>query len=575
MATLSEMKPIKTKKAKKDKKRALSPSDASEEELKAAKKARKAAKKAAAAAANANALSTSSSDGATDVARPPTPTKNYSVDNLPALARAKVRDASDEKETSAPADERPDPAELAAFFAHGGDVDASVARWLTKHEVKVHDSASPTTACLAFDDAPFPKPLVTLLNRQGFAEPSAVQGAAWPIASRGLDLLAIAKTGSGKTLAFLLPALALAAEHKNSSRGSPLALCMSPTRELALQICAEATKFGAAVGCRAVAVYGGAPKWAQASQLQRGCELIIATPGRMLDMLDMHNKGGNPVTSLASAKVLILDEADRMLDMGFEKDIRQIAECMPADRRTMLFTATWPKNVQKIAADLLKPDRVKITVGNGGDKLTANKAVTQTVKVIEAREKWTEFLKLMEEYKKDGPRHGQRVMIFCNTKKDVNGIGEHLWNEGYAADTVSGDRTQREREAVIAAFRRGSTTMVVCTDVAARGIDVQGVEAVVNYDFPRDACDDYIHRIGRTGRAGAKGVAHTLFTRQDGRFAKELTRILEDADQTVPDELRALAASSRDGGGGGFQKKPWRGGGGRGGGRGGGGFRKW
>ena len=467
MASVTEMKTMKAKKEKKDKKRALSPSnDGGADDEKAAKKAKKASKKAAAAAA---ALQSSEPDVSnSDVpVRPLTPTKNFSVDDLAALAKLK-ENAKEAKKQSKSHDDAPG--------ADASDGDATE-RWLLENEVKVHDSSVAVTISLDFASAPFPKTLLTLLSKQGFPSPSAVQGAAWPVAMRGTDVLAIAKTGSGKTLGYLLPALSLAAEHKHASKGSPLALCMSPTRELALQINAEAQKFGQPLGCRSVAVYGGAPKWGQASQLQRGCEIIIATPGRMLDMLDMHNKGGNAITNLALCRILILDEADRMLDMGFEKDIRQIVQCMgaSAERQTMLFTATWPKSVQRIAADLLKSDRVKITVGNGGDKLTANKAVTQNVKVIEQRDKWTELLALMAEYKEGAPLFGKRVMIFCNTKKDVNGIGQHLWNEGYSADTVSGDRSQREREAVIAAFRKGTTTMVVCTDVAARGIDVTGV----------------------------------------------------------------------------------------------------
>jgi ATP-dependent RNA helicase DDX5/DBP2 len=559
MATEFDTKPMKLKK---DKKRALD--GVSDDDAKAAKKARKAAKAAKKAAAALQSTPTNSDSG--DVPdRPSTPTKNFSVDNLAALAKLKenAKEAKKKSGGSSAADDSGD-----------GSASDAQSKWLVDNEVKIHDSAVETKVCLDFNAAPFPKTLITLLNKQGFPSPSAVQGAAWPVSMTGTDVLAIAKTGSGKTLGYLLPALTIAAEHKHASKGSPLALCMSPTRELALQINQEAQKFGQPLGCRSVAVYGGAPKWGQASQLQRGCEIIIATPGRMLDMLDMHNKGGNPITNLNQCRVLILDEADRMLDMGFEKDIMQIVQCMGAasERQTLLFTATWPKSVQRIASNLLKPDRVKITVGNGGDKLTANKAVTQNVKVIEGRDKWPELLKLMEEYKEGGPMHNKRVMIFCNTKKDVNGIGQHLWDEGYAADTVSGDRGQREREAVIAAFRRGTTTMVVCTDVAARGIDVTDVAAVINYDFPRDACDDYIHRIGRTGRAGASGVAHTLFTRQDGRYAKELVQILTDADQNVSDALKQLA--QQGGGGGGYQKKPWRGGGGRGGGR-GGGFKRW
>jgi ATP-dependent RNA helicase DDX5/DBP2 len=272
MAALTEMKKEKKSKGEKkeavSKKRERSPSaeDTPDELAKAVKRAAKKAKKAAASAATPG-------DGDDDA--PPTPTKNFSVDNLAGLA------GKDDKGAEKGATKK---GELAAFFAHG-DVAKQTAGWLTEHEVTVHDSGSATKICLDFGAAPFDAPLVKLLQQQGFAGPSAVQGAAWPMAADGRDILAIAKTGSGKTLAFLLPALTVCAANMKTSKGAPVTLIMSPTRELALQIAAEAAKFGKPMGCRSVAVYGGAPKWAQASQLQRGVELIVATPGRMMDML--------------------------------------------------------------------------------------------------------------------------------------------------------------------------------------------------------------------------------------------------------------------------------------------------
>ena len=263
-------KPKKEKKEKKrEKKRERSPSSDPDEAAKAARKAAKKAKKEAAAVAAA-----AVSAAADDMDAPPTPTKCMSVDDLAALAK---RSADDAKAATKKA-------ELDAFFKHG-DVAVETSDWLTKHEVAIHDSGGIVKVCMGFDDAPFDGPMLSLLKQQGFPSPSAVQGAGWPIARAGRDLLAVTKTGSGKTLGFLLPALTACAANKANAKGKPTALVMSPTRELALQIASEAAKFGRPVGCRSVAVYGGAPKWAQASQLQRGVELVVATPGRMLDML--------------------------------------------------------------------------------------------------------------------------------------------------------------------------------------------------------------------------------------------------------------------------------------------------
>ena len=457
-------------------------------------------------------------------------------------------------------DDLKDPAESSAAFMKANDI-------------TIHDSTA-QECCTELAAAPFPKPLVDLLTKQGFSKPSAVQGATWPLAMAGRDVLAVAKTGSGKTLGFLLPALSRCHAGRGQSNGKPMCLVMAPTRELALQIQGEAKKFGASIGCRSVAVYGGAPKWSQASELQRGCEIVIATPGRMMDMLDLHGTSwSGPSTSLAACEMLVLDEADRMLDMGFEKDIRTIVAEIPKGRQTFLFTATWPKAVQRVAEDLLGASQCKVTVGSGGDKLTANKNVTQNVKVVAPSEKWDAFVSLIAPFKAGGEMAGRRIIIFANTKKDVNAIGEYCWNEHFACDTLSGDRTQDQRERVIKKFQSGAVTMVIATDVAARGLDIKGIERVINYDYPPGdgGSEDYIHRIGRTGRAGATGVADTLFTYTDSKHARELVRILTDAGQAISPELADLAQKGFGGGrshhGG---RNKGRGGGGKGWGKGGG-----
>ena len=357
--------------------------------------------------------------------------------------------------------------------------------FLAQHEITIHDPSAPPP-CMSFDSAPFPAQLIKILNAQPFTTPSPVQAATWPLAVTGRDCLSIAKTGSGKTLGFMLPAIARSLASTGNRTVGPTVLIMAPTRELALQIKDEADKFGRPVGIQSVAVYGGAPKWKQTQELQRGADIVVATPGRMMDMLDLHGTaGGWPSTSLERCSVVVLDEADRMLDMGFEKDIRAIFAVLPAQHQTLFFTATWPKEVQRVAADLLSDTKVMVTVGNGGQKLTANKSVTQLVQVLENRDKWAAFEALTASYAPGGADDGKRVIIFANTKRDVNMIGDVLWERlGACVDTISGDRGQRERERTIAAFRDGSVTVVVATDVAARGLDVKGIERVINYDFP-------------------------------------------------------------------------------------------
>eukprot|EP00933_Yihiella_yeosuensis_P053961 TRINITY_DN52289_c0_g1_i1.p1 TRINITY_DN52289_c0_g1~~TRINITY_DN52289_c0_g1_i1.p1 ORF type:complete len:486 (-),score=43.55 TRINITY_DN52289_c0_g1_i1:97-1554(-) len=430
---------------------------------------------------------------------------------------------------------------------------AAVAAFIREHDITFHDAGTEDSdfplCCISFDKAPFPTQIKKMLFAQ-FKVPSPIQAASWGLAAAGRDVLAIAKTGSGKTLAFLLPAIAKCDREKadrDKGSSSPICLIMAPTRELATQICSEAVKFGqqSMLGCRAVAIYGGAPKSAQVSALRKGCELIVATPGRMKDMLDIRGNGYSAETDLEQCSMLILDEADRMLDMGFEKEIRDIVWQIPSStaHQTLMYSATWPTEIQQIASELLT-NPAMVTVGRGGEKLTANKSVTQNIHVVGGGQcKLDELVKLLETFRApNGSDCKKKLIIFANMKKDVKWLTNHCRKLGFNVDCISGDRTQSQREDVLKRFRDGTLKIVVATDVCGRGLDIEGIDRVINYDFPGP--EDYIHRIGRTGRAGKKGRADSFFTESDKLHAKELIRILTDAGQVIPPALGKLTSQS-------------------------------
>ena len=412
--------------------------------------------------------------------------------------------------------------------------DDDISDYLAAHEIVIHEEGAPPP-CRSLRNAPFPAPLIRVLESQGFTEPSPVQAAAWPIAVSGRDVLAIAKTGSGKTLGFLLPVLAKCMIEKKEANGGPIGVIMAPTRELALQIHAEAVKFGRGANCRAVAVYGGTARDRQVRALQQGCELIIGTPGRIKDVLDTRGGGRDAVCDVSHMSQLVLDEADRMLDMGFEADIRAIVWRCFENRahQTSLFSATWPPDVQGIANDLLT-NPVKVTVGSGGYKLTANKSVTQRVHVITHSQRMQKFEELIQPFTKGGKDAGKRVIVFANMKFMVKKLTQYCKSKGMSAESMSGDRSQSQRESTVRKFKDGRVTVVIATDVAARGLDIKGIERVINYELPLTDFQDYVHRIGRTGRAGATGEADSLFTESDRKYSTELIRIMKEAGQEVP-----------------------------------------
>ncbi|KAM0936950.1 putative RNA helicase [Dioscorea sansibarensis] len=371
------------------------------------------------------------------------------------------------------------------------------------------------------------------VHHAGFSAPTPIQAQSWPIALSGRDIVAIAKTGSGKTLGYLLPGFIHIKHHRNNPRMGPTVLVLSPTRELATQIQEEAMKFGRSSRISSACLYGGAPKGPQLRDIDRGVDVVVATPGRLNDILEMKR------VSLRQVSYLVLDEADRMLDMGFEPQIRKIVKEIPARRQTLMFTATWPKEVRKIAADLLV-NPVQVNIGNI-DALVANKAITQYIEVITPMEKQRRLEQILR-----SQEPGSKVIIFCSTKRMCDQLARTLTRQ-FGAAAIHGDKSQSERDWVLNSFRTGKSPILVATDVAARGLDIKDIRVVINYDFPTGV-EDYVHRIGRTGRAGATGVSHTFFCEQDAKHASDLVKVLEGASQRVPSELRDMVARGVYGG---------------------------
>jgi len=420
----------------------------------------------------------------------------------------------------------------------------------------------------------FPMEIVAALKKQGYEKPTPIQAFSWTIALTGRDIVAIAKTGSGKTCSFLLPALTRIKKNGGPQKApemelvngrwkpgavKPTSIVLAPTRELAIQINDECTKFCPAVKAKCVVLYGGAAKGDQLRALRGGADIVVATPGRINDFLDPPPGFSAPV-SASSATYVVLDEADRMLDMGFEPQIKKIIKLCPHARQTLFYSATWPKAVQKIAANFTtKP--IQVSIGEGGTgKLTANKLITQVVQVCTEDEKFDNCMQAMGELQEK-----DTCIVFCGTKRRCDFLDRKLRQSGiHSCGAIHGDKDQYEREKSLDNFRKGRGNVLVATDVAARGLDIPGVAMVLIYDFP-GAVEDYVHRIGRTGRAGKTGIAHTLFTKEDAQQARELVQIMEGADQMVPPELQALVRTKGGGGGGGGRWSGGRGRGGRGG----------
>jgi ATP-dependent RNA helicase DDX5/DBP2 len=382
-------------------------------------------------------------------------------------------------------------------------------------------------------------------------------------------MIGIAETGSGKTLAFLLPAIIHINAQTPLRRGDGcICLVLAPTRELAMQIETECQKFCASSRIRTTCLYGGVPKGPQIRALNYGCEIVIATPGRLIDLLEIG------VTNLKRVTYLCLDEADRMLDMGFEDQVRKICGQIRPDRQTLFFSATWPYAIQHLAQDLCRSEAPPMHVTIGSQSLKANKSITQHVEILyesgyELEQRKSELLEQIL-----GQMGQQKLMIFSQTKRGCDKLAQQIrWNR-HNADSIHGDKKQEDRDWVLQKFRNGQINILVATDVAARGLDVKDVTCVINYDMPSNI-EDYVHRIGRTGRAGAKGEAVSFFSvTENAKMGRDLINIIQSADQQVPQELWACGGNQKSNGRGKGKGKRYGGGGGKGfGGGKGGGFR--
>lgn len=372
-----------------------------------------------------------------------------------------------------------------------------------------------------------------------FKTPTPIQSAAWPFLLSGRDVIGVAETGSGKTLAFGVPCIRSIA-NSTRTKGSPArAVIISPTRELAAQIHNQIENLASPAHLSTVCVYGGVPKDPQRLALKTA-HVIVATPGRLNDLIEEGS------AALGNVNYVVLDEADRMLDKGFEDEIRKIiATTTTAGRQTLMFTATWPPSVRTLASTFTRtPVHISIGADNPTGQLRANANITQRVEVVDPRHKEARLLHLLRQHQGPGPKPHDRVLVFCLYKKEAARIETLLRARGMHAAAIHGDMTQDKRTAALAAFKTGACPLLVATDVAARGLDIPAVKAVINVTFPLTV-EDYVHRIGRTGRAGAGGLAVTLFTERDKALSGGLVNVLRAAGQEVPEELLRFGTTVR------------------------------
>ncbi|KAI8825225.1 P-loop containing nucleoside triphosphate hydrolase protein [Fimicolochytrium jonesii] len=381
--------------------------------------------------------------------------------------------------------------------------------------------------CISFAHFGFDDALVNVVRKLGYTEPTGIQRQAVPVALSGRDMIGIAKTGSGKTAAFVWPMLVHIMDQRELEKGEgPIGLILAPTRELAHQIYIETKKYAKAYGLNCACVYGGASKSDQFKDLRSPVEILVATPGRLLDLIKMK------ATNLRRVSYLVLDEADRMFDLGFEPQVRSLCTAVRPDRQTLLFSATMRKRVERLARDVLT-DPVRISIGAQN---AANADITQHIHVLpDDTYKWAWLTSHLPAFTAEGS-----VLVFIGRKAGVDALTDSLQGARVECAKLHGDMMQADRDRVVREFKAGKFKLLVCTDVAARGLDIKSVRTVINYDAPKDI-ETHIHRIGRTGRAGTKGDAHTLITQSEDRFAAELVRNLEESGVAVQSDVMGVA----------------------------------
>ncbi len=374
------------------------------------------------------------------------------------------------------------------------------------------------------------QPILRAISDEGYTTPTPIQSKAIRPLLEGRDLLGVAQTGTGKTAAFALPLLhRLAGAPGNPQRNKPRALILAPTRELAGQINDSLRTYGRHLDLRTAVIFGGVSARPQIQALARGIHVLVATPGRLLDLM---NQGH---VRLDAVEVFILDEADRMLDMGFIRDVKKIVAAVPAQRQTALFSATMPHSVQSLASGLLR-DPVRVEAAPAA---TPVEKVEQKIFFVPKDKKRA----LLSELLKD--KAIERVLIFTRTKHGANRVAKHLLQNGVSSDAIHGNKAQNARQRALDGFRSGNIRALVATDIAARGIDVDGVTHVINFELPNEP-ESYVHRIGRTARAGAAGIAISFCDHEERAYLRDIEKTIRQSIPVVEDHPHHAAEIAND-----------------------------
>jgi superfamily II DNA/RNA helicase len=423
---------------------------------------------------------------------------------------------------------------------------------LRENQIKLLGSNVPPCA-LSWEELNLPVEIQRVVGINEWTSPTPIQSVSVPVGLKGRDLIGIAKTGSGKTGAFVVPAMVHIMRQVPMQRGDgPIVLVLSPTRELAQQTSEVSSKFASAIRVGECCVFGGAGRNPQMMQLRRSPAIVVACPGRLIDFLE------SGAISLERVSFLVLDEADRMLDMGFEEQIRKIIGRITQERQTLMFSATWPKDVRQLATDFLV-DPIHMIIG--ASELTTNSSIKQ---VIERVEEWEKLTKCCEFLVKNPEA---KVLIFTKTKRSADDLADNLTGKKLYAWSIHGEKPQSARDFVLGKFKQSKSGILVATDVASRGLDVTDIDIVVNFDFPGDI-ESYIHRIGRTARGTKTGLSLSYFTDENKNLSRKLVKVMTQAQQEIPDWLMKMASVTprgasrqggyfgRGGGGGHYDRRP-------------------
>ena len=406
---------------------------------------------------------------------------------------------------------------------------------------------------MSFDSLGLSAEILRAVSEQGYSEPTPVQKQAIPLILEGRDLLAGAQTGTGKTAGFTLPLLQLLSQRPGKSARKPRALVLTPTRELAAQIGENVEAYGRHLSLKSTVIFGGVKINPQIDRLRRGVDILVATPGRLLDHV------GQKTLDLSAVEILVLDEADRMLDMGFIHDIKKVLALLPRKRQNLLFSATYNSTIRQLADGLLdNPAQVEVAQRN-----TTAERVSQRVHPVDKARK-RELLSWLI-----GDGEWRQVLVFTRTKHGANRLAEQLGKDGISAAAIHGNKSQGARTKALAGFKQGDIRVLVATDIAARGLDIDQLPHVVNYELP-NVPEDYVHRIGRTGRAGREGEAISLVCVDEHKLLRDIEKLLKkpipsqviegyEPDPSIPAEPIQMGRGARNGG----QRNGGRNGGGR------------